>query len=376
MKYRIFLLTGSFSFGGTERYLDILTRNLDNRTFSIKIGCFDDKGPFYPDTGDAPEIFAFRKFPRVIQNLNVLLKLICYLKNERFDILYSTHYQTNVYLAIASLFRRKSIFISGYRGLNSDRGRLFSIINTFVVKVSSKIIVNSMASSETIRKRTDVNKEKIRVIYNGIETVTRDSSPSETRRITGVRKKIKSNFVIGTVGRLHSIKGQKYLLEAFKLLCQDYDNISLLIAGDGEDRSDLEILAENLCIADKVEFLGFVHDPDLVLNFLDIFVLPSLSESFPNALLEAMRKGLPCVASSVGGIPEIIRQMVSGLLVTPGDVNAIYESVGLLLKDNKLRASMGYEAEKIAQEFTTERMIAEIEDVFKKELDGCSKNLA
>lgn len=379
--YKIFIFTGSFQFGGTEQYLKLLCRHLNPGMFHATVGAFSDDGPFVPETAQKPAIFPFGRFYKIPQNIIVLLDLIKYIRRERFHLLYSTHYQTNVYLSIASLFCQGSVFISGYRGLYPNHGKIDSLFNRFITARSRKIIVNSNASGRVLRERTGTALDKIRVIHNG--RFEKEGYPrvrqAETGRLQTLRERCRSKTIIGTVGRLQDIKGQRFLIEAFSRLCRRHENARLLIVGDGEERKSLEKLAATLCVSDKVHFTGYILDVGPVLDLLDLFVLPSESESFPNALLEAMDRGLACIATHVGGIPEIIEDSVNGILVPPCNPEAIYEETDRLLVHEQLRISIARNAKKTAQGFTVENMVKQVEAVFKEEItrsDICRQNSA
>jgi len=150
--------------------------------------------------------------------------------------------------------------------------------------------------------------------------------------------------VIGTVGRLAEAKGQRYLLEALAVLKDKFPRIRLLIAGDGPLRKELEDYAETLGIKQNVFFLGMRRDIPELLSVMDIFVLPSLWEGLPNALLEAMAGSRSIIVADIPSFREIIDSKDVGILIPPGDSAALAEALRLLLEDSNIREAMGRNA--------------------------------
>jgi glycosyltransferase involved in cell wall biosynthesis len=137
--------------------------------------------------------------------------------------------------------------------------------------------------------------------------------------------------------------------------------------GDGVIRKDLEAQARDLGISENVVFLGHREDTDELLKALDIFVLPSLNEGIPMALLEAMAASRAVVASRVGGIPEIVEDGVEGILVEPMDVNQLAESCGRLIESPETAMKMGEQARKrVVQEFSATAMADRVAGLYKE----------
>ena len=145
------------------------------------------------------------------------------------------------------------------------------------------------------------------------------------------------------VGRLERAKGLPILLEAVVALCGDWPGLRLTIVGDGPDRSRLESRARQLGVEENVTFAGYKSRAEVLqhLRAADVFVMSSLAEGVPVVLMEAMAGGLPVVAPRIAGIPELIEDGVTGLLVPPGDAGALAGRVERLLADGDLRRRLG-----------------------------------
>jgi glycosyltransferase involved in cell wall biosynthesis len=181
---------------------------------------------------------------------------------------------------------------------------------------------------------------RIEVIENGVE-VAPSAQPWQSRQ--------SKELVLGAVGRLEPEKGLEDLLKATALLRDRGEDVRLRLFGVGSLGSTLRALAGTLVSEGIVEFVGFEQDRDAIYRSLDMFILPSLREGTPNSLLEAMAHGRPIVATPVGGVPQLVRDEVEALLVTPSDPEALASGVSRLSHDSQLAARLAETAFKAAR---------------------------
>jgi len=182
-----------------------------------------------------------------------------------------------------------------------------------------------------------------------------------------------SPFQIISVGRLAAVKGQHVLIAAMAALVQEARHIRLRFAGDGPDRSALRQDVENRGLSDYVSFEGNVNQDKLLDLYResDILALSSFAEGLPVVLMEAMAMEIPCVAPWVNGIPEIVTHATDGLLVPPGDAQALARAIGRLMDDAELRRTLGQKARlKILEKFDLQRNTEHLADVFRRRLDA------
>jgi glycosyltransferase involved in cell wall biosynthesis len=181
-----------------------------------------------------------------------------------------------------------------------------------------------------------------------------------------------SPFQIVCVGRLAPVKGQHVLIAAMEALVKQGRDIRLRFAGDGPDRVALRRDVENRRLSDHVSFEGNL-DQDKLLDLYresDALVLSSFAEGVPVVLMEAMSMEIPCVAPWVNGIPEIVTHATDGLLVPPGDAQALARAVGRLMDDAELRRTLGQNARlKILEKFDLRRNTEHLADVFRQRLN-------
>jgi glycosyltransferase involved in cell wall biosynthesis len=169
-------------------------------------------------------------------------------------------------------------------------------------------------------------------------------------------------------------KGQQYLLQAAQIVIGCWPNTTFLIVGRAkppEARQELEAQAADLGIKDKIIFTGFREDALRIIAACDLFVLSSLFEGLPVALLEAMAQGKPPVVTAVGGIPGVVTDGVEGFLVEPKDYHTLAQRIITLLQDADLRSQMSVRASrKIEEKFSLHRMVCDVESVYARTLSG------
>ncbi len=173
--------------------------------------------------------------------------------------------------------------------------------------------------------------------------------------------------VIGTVTRLDLVKGNKYFIASLPDIVKIFPNLRVFIVGEGSEREKLELYAKEFGLSENVVFTGLCKDVRGILSTFDIFVLPSLNEGMGICLLEAQALGVPVVATRVGGIPEVVRENVTGILVPARDSKVMAEAIINLLKNKSLRENMSEEARKwVGSRFSAEAVVEKISDLYKE----------
>ena len=228
---------------------------------------------------------------------------------------------------------------------------------------STDIIV---CASEAIKREwQERNTEnKLAVIY----------PPFDIARLPALKERaIKKNgdWVIGIVGRLSEEKRHIDLLTAFADVLKKYPSTTLMIVGDGYLRNDLERKADELGIRKKVTFAGFQENVYEYLGKMDLFVLPSRTEGSPLSILEAMAMGLPVIATNIGGIPEIVIDKVTGLLVSLKNTDELSGAIVNLLSNPAMMQQMGENGKKrVMTYFHPGKFIEQHENLYKTQLSA------
>jgi glycosyltransferase involved in cell wall biosynthesis len=247
--------------------------------------------------------------------------------------------------------------------------RDLGILRTSKHHIAYRLMANMpdavFAVSEQVRKHCievdRVNPARVQTIYNGL-----DLSDWATffRPV-----KAPGKYLVTTVGNIRRVKGHDVFIQAAASIVPRFPDVSFSIAGDVLEPgyfAELQALIRDLNLSDHFHFAGGVTDLHKHLSAADIFVLPSRSEGFSNAIVEAMAASLPVVASEVGGNAEAVKDGISGFLVPPEDPVALSAAIIRLLSDPTQARAMGLAGKAIAEEkFTTEAMMNRITDAYR-----------
>jgi len=210
-----------------------------------------------------------------------------------------------------------------------------------------------------------LSEEKIDVVYSGADIVRFQNVKGDY--LISEFGLTKNSWRVGNVAALAWHKDHKTLIEAARIVINEFPKATFLIAGEGPLRREIEILIEKLNLDENVKLLGFRQDIPEILSLLDLFVLSSSWEGLGTSLLDALASRLPVVASNVGGIPEIIRDGLNGILVAPEDPGALAQAIIHLLKNRDLARKMGEEGFRIVKEkFSVDRMVEQTRRVYDR----------
>ncbi|HEU0295009.1 MAG TPA: glycosyltransferase [Anaerolineales bacterium] len=214
-------------------------------------------------------------------------------------------------------------------------------------------------------------REKVNVVHCGVDTEVFRARSHETPYEKG-----ENPFMILCVGTLHEVKGQAYLIEACRQLRERGLNFECHFVGDGPDKKSLTELVEQAGLSDKVRFHGRLTRDEIARLLLDADVLtaPSIPthdgrrEGIPVVLMEALGSGVPVIASNLSGIPELVNDQLTGLLVPPRDATSLADALERYLKDPELRRRLGCAGrEKVAGEFDLNKNAARLAQHFLKD---------
>lgn len=246
----------------------------------------------------------------------------------------------------------------------ADRDRL---LDRLLVGLAAAVVVNSKAVG---RRFAWARPAKLHWIPNGVDLARffpRDP-PAGLRASLGIPAGLP---VIGSVGRFVPYKGYAYLLEAARLVREVRPEVHWLLLGNGELRGELMRQCRTLGLERQVHFAGWRDDVPDVLALFDIFALPSLGEHFGRVLIEAMAMARAVVATDAGGVPEIVIQGETGLLVPPAQPRPLAEAVLALLKDPALAARLGAAGRRRAEtEFSLARHVEAVEALYRALLEA------
>lgn len=323
--------------GGTERHVLHLVQSFRDRA---RIGLLAPRGPLLEQFLDLGVIH--HEFPRLEHNFIRGVKQLRAGARTLAETLHPDIVHGHAAPELAMLTRgafggagraKRIVTLHGFAVSNPEAN--FRIANA-VARLGrvERIITVSEAEARMLRAAGYPSK-RAQVVYNGIPDVGAGGTSINWREKQGWSP---DTPVVGAVGRLEAVKGFDVLLQSFAKV---HTRGRLVIVGDGSQREELERQSEALGVADRVYFAGYIPDAERAPGGFDVMVVPSRQEALPLACLEAMAAGTPIVASDVGGLPEVIVDGETGLIVPPDDVGALTAAIKSLLEDGPRAREMG-----------------------------------
>jgi glycosyltransferase involved in cell wall biosynthesis len=298
--------------------------------------------------------------------LGIVARARDFTRRERIDILHAHGYKENFVAAwvsrlsdVAHVVRTQHGAPEPYTGWKRAKQVLTEALDRFTTRyVTDRVICVSRRLAR--RMRHYAAPQQLVTVHNGIEVerVHSPLTPAEARRRLGLPETAE---VVGTAGRLVPVKRLDIFLQAARWLANARPETHFVIAGSGPEEARLRGLANSLGLTERVVFPGYRNDVHDVLRAMDIFVISSDHEGLPMVLLEAMALGVPVVSRAVGGIPEVIEDGRSGLLVGTAEPEALAVRCAALLADAGERELIAARAAtRVASEFSAQRTADEI----------------
>ncbi len=319
----ILIINNGLAGGGIEKSSTSLANHFNSLGYKVSVLALYQSERFFTLNNNIT--FFEPDFSRI--NLNKLLylaRLILFIRNSVIKI--NPHHilafgeWTNPFVLLALKGTRYPVYVSDRMNPLAKLPAVSEFLRNTLYKNAAGIIVQSNFAKSVLLEK--LNSSNIHVIYNPVNVIEK------------IECEVKNRIV--TVGRLEEVKGHRFLIEAFSKINEKKWELS--IVGDGSRKGELIDLVSSLGINNRVFFHGHLTDFRLQLSEAQIFVLPSLKEGFPNALIEAMSVPLACIASDTFyGCNEIIIDGVNGLLVQPGNVDDLSRALDLLIGNYQLR---------------------------------------
>ncbi len=353
----ILLLTNHLNTGGITRYVLNLSYGLKKRGHRVFVGSLPGWGEKFLKENDISFLRLALKTksilsPQIIFSYFILKRFII---RENIQLI---HAQTRITQFLALLLSKKLniAYVSTFHGFYRAH-----LIRKMLPCLGDLTIAISRAVGQHLIDDFNLNRKNLRVIYNSI-TLT------PMHWCEGVDySHLKGSPTLGIIARLSAEKGHTLLFSAFKKLIKDYPRAKLLVVGSGRKEEELKDWVSRENLTSGIIFLGNVPELSSLFKIVDVSVLPSTLEGLGFSILEAQANGVPVVASSVGGITEVIKDRETGILVKPGDCDGLYQGIKLLLEDSLLRQRIVDNArQQIEQRFSLENMVGQVESVYKE----------
>lgn len=324
------------------------------------------------------EVFYLSNIERINTfRFSILFKLVRILKEHNVDIIHCHAHKSTVYGTVAAVLAKTPVVIAHVHGLGRSRNFRRKLMNFLLFKKINRIVpVAESVKEDVLKNNWSVPEEKITVLENSIDYgrfADVSISKEDAKRILGLAS---DAFVFGTVGRLAPTKGLSYLIEAFPKVKEQKPSAQLVLFGDGPCRAELEQQASNMSCRDSIHFLGHRDNIEQLLRGMDVFVLSSVAEGMPRAILEVMAAGIPCIATEVGGIPEIISGNNVGILVPPKDSESLAEAMVNVanLTDEKLEKQVVKAQNRVRQFYSHQVVREKVRKLYESELKTSYKD--
>lgn len=353
---KILHLISSGGMYGAENVVAALALELERAGHSVSVGVFENT--HQPDSGVADE-FA-RRGVRVARipckgrfdwrSVSYIRQLI---KSGGFEVVHTHGYKSDIYgflaarplhvplVATCHLWTRQSVSL-----------RIYELIDALVLRHAQKAVGVSEAITKTL-SRSGVPGHKLSTIYNGTDF----PCPGDVVETLKGELGASDRLLIGSVGRLEAQKGFEYLIRAAKLILSEVPSALFVIVGEGSQRTRLSGLIHEMGLESHVLLVGQRNDMPRIYASLDVFVLASIDEGMPMAILEALAASCPVVATRVGAVEKLVLAEKTGLLVEPQDTSAIYSAVLRCLQERSFARELGREGmEHVRKNFSIEAM--------------------
>lgn len=352
-KIRVLHITNSLNYGGLERVVIDICRNLDPAEFEPMVACIKWKGPqaaLLEEVGIP--VVTLKKDDSSFTKYSTFLELRKIILTHKIDVVH-THNTGPLLEAMAARLTSwsfpKIIHTDHTRGNWPDKKKYM-----IFERIASKFVYSMIAVSEEAREKLvqfeHIPANRIEIVDNGIPVDKFQVSSDVTSDVKAELNIERFEYVIGLCVVLRKQKGIEHLLHALPAILKMYSNLVCVIGGNGPEKDALESLAVELGLMENVRFIGPRDDVERILSIFDLYVLPSEWEGLPLSLLEAMAARRCIVATAVGGVPKALEEGSSGVMVPPGDPAALAEAVVGLLKSPEQRAMFAAEAYRCVKE--------------------------
>jgi glycosyltransferase involved in cell wall biosynthesis len=364
-KLSVAYLVPSLDYGGSETLLLSFLRNLDREKFSPEVHCFYQAGKLAREFRD--EGIPVHEWDASRRNPVTFARLVLFMLRKRYDVahthLFDRQGRLAAFLARIPVIMTTYHLVTDWDGTGRFSDWLKITIDRLTARLNDKIIVVSEDVRKMAIEKGRLPEDRIVLVRNGIDV--------ESYRDTGGEEELREELglngkrVVLAVGRLFEQKGHIYLIKAARILKEEFPDLVVVIVGEGPLKASLASEIRESKLEDNVILSGPRRDIQELLAMSEMFVMPSLYEGLPIALLEAMASGKPIVATDVDGIRGVIEKGISGLLVPPQEESQLAKAISILLTDKQLATSLATSSrERAEREFDIRLHVKKIEGIY------------
>jgi len=370
---RVVYLAHAFMVGGAEEMVLNLVRHLPPK-FEPMVCCINQAGPIGEEirhTGTPVAVLGLNPGLRRPWDVGGIRR---YLRDTRPQIVHTFLLTASIYGRLAAILERVPIVIGTEVNIYERKRRRHVLAERLLMKRTDCVVASARSVRDFYLRQVHADPSKVEVIYNAVDFAQAQPAKSkiDVRRELGVPA---DALVAGVIARLTEQKGHRFLFDALAASPQ-LSRLHLLVVGGGELHDTLVRQADARRLSGRVHFLGPRRDLGDLLAAMDMFVMPSLWEGLPLSMVLAMGAGLPVIATAVAGIPEVVEDGRTGLLVPPGDVAALASALTRLATDAPARERMGSAARAaVIPRFNVERYVESIVRLYDRLLNKHAERL-
>jgi glycosyltransferase involved in cell wall biosynthesis len=327
--------------GGAEEMVLNLVRHLPQR-FEPMVCCIHDAGPIGEEIRRSGTPVAVLGLEPGLRRPWDVARIRRYLRETAPHIVHTFLLTASLYGRLAAILARVPIVIGTEVNIYERKRRHHAIAERLLMGGTDRVVVSAESVRDFYIRQVHADPAKVDVIYNAVDFS--QAEPTLTRSAVRASLGLSDTVpVAGVIARLTEQKGHRVLFDALASRPELAD-IHVIVIGDGDLRQTLEARVATLGLASRVHFVGARRDLGNLLAAMDVFVMPSLWEGLPLSLVLAMAASLPVVATAVAGIPEVVDEGRTGLLVPAGDAHALGAALARIFADATLRARLGHDA--------------------------------
>ncbi|HFE63223.1 MAG TPA: glycosyltransferase [Caldithrix sp.] len=364
-KIRILHLLNELTLAGKELQTLRLVKNINPAKYDCKIALMNCTFPLEKLGAEQLPILLLNKKPGNDWRIPFKINRIC--RNNRIDIVHTHSWGTLIEGVMGAKMAGVPVLVHSEYGTFPSEWKYRLVEKTFW-SLTNRLVVVSGDLKKRIWQSIQFPPDRLRIIYNSVDETKFFPSHSlrvQFRRVFGFSQK---DFIVGTIGRFHEVKNHEMLLRAAAKLIHNGHDLQVVLVSKGQREQVLRDLSASLGIANRLHFLGFQLDINLIMNGLDVFALTSFSEGCSTVLLEAMFCEKAIVATNVGGNPELIADRYTGLLVGSNDHEQLAQKILFLKKNQDVRSDLGRNARRIAfEKFRLNKMVKAYEELYSYE---------
>ncbi|MFK8019530.1 MAG: glycosyltransferase [Pseudomonadales bacterium] len=363
----------SLQMGGAERVVADTALRLDRTRFRPIVACLNFKGRLAEDLeAEGIEVFAFDKKPNF--DATITFRLAKLMRDQKVDVVHPHLWTSSFWGRMAAVIARVPVIVITEHDLDKWRSKYHLLADRILGYFTKHWIFVSHGVQEFYCDYLKLTDDRYTVVHNGIgvEQFEQSIDAADVKKRMGIPEGKK---ILGVIGRLDPRKGHCYFMEAMKSLTDKHPDVMGIIVGQGAQMEALQAQQKELGLEDKVKLIGYWESLAEAQAVVDVFVLPSLMEGHPLAVLEAMAASKPVVSTRVGGTHEAVAHGETGLLVEAKDVPALEAAMTELITDLDHAREMGRLGRaKLDREFSLQAAVNSNQDIYLQYLDGAGKS--